>query len=41
MTLQERLREALNHKELDGIPFYLGGTETSGISMVALERWLD
>lgn len=38
MTSEERLRKALNHKEPDRVPFDLSGTETSGISIVALER---
>ena len=41
MTSGERLRKALSHEEPDCIPFDIGGTETSGISIVALEQWLN
>ncbi len=41
MTSEERLKTSLNHKEPDRVPFDLSGTETSGISIVALERWLN
>jgi uroporphyrinogen decarboxylase len=37
---RQRLETALAHREPDRIPFDLGGTETSGISVVALENWL-
>ena len=39
-TSRERLETALDHREPDRVPFDLGGTETSGISVVALESWL-
>ena len=41
MTSEERLRKALSHEEPDCIPFDIGGTETSGISIVASEQWLN
>jgi uroporphyrinogen decarboxylase len=41
MTSKERLQMALSHKEPDRIPFDLDGTETSGISIIALKNWLD
>ena len=40
MNSRERLRTALNHSEPDRVPFDLGGTETSGISVVALRNWM-
>jgi uroporphyrinogen decarboxylase len=40
VTGKQRLETALDHREPDRIPFDLGGTETSGISVVALENWL-
>jgi uroporphyrinogen decarboxylase len=41
MTSKERLEMALNHKEPDRVPFDLNGTETSGISIIALKNWLE
>lgn len=41
MTSKERLQMALNHQEPDRIPFDLDGTETSGISIIALKNWLE
>lgn len=41
MTSEERLKKALNHKEPDRVPFDISGTETSAISTVTLERWLN
>jgi uroporphyrinogen decarboxylase len=40
MTGRQRLEAALNHHEPDRVPFDLGGTETTGISVRALENWL-
>ncbi len=40
MTGKERLQFTLNHREPDRIPFDLNGTETSGISIIALKNWL-
>jgi uroporphyrinogen decarboxylase len=40
MNSRERLQTALSHSEPDRVPFDLGGTETSGISVVALRNWM-
>jgi uroporphyrinogen decarboxylase len=40
MNSRERLLTTLNHSEPDRVPFDLGGTETSGISVVALRNWM-
>ena len=41
MTSKERLEVALSHKEPDRVPFDLDGTDTSGISIIALKNWLE
>jgi len=41
MTSKERLRLALNHQEPDRVPYDLDSTVVSGISIVALQHWLD
>ena len=41
MTSKERLQMTLNHKEPDRVPFDLDGTDTSGISIIALKNWLE
>lgn len=40
MTGLQRLETALAHREPDRVPFDLGGTETTGISVTALQGWL-
>lgn len=41
MTSRERVLEALNHREADRVPLDFGGTGLTGISRIALARFLD